>query len=441
MRLDSLGPGLLLLAACAPNAATVDRTGAGEPAAIAIINATVIPMDTERTIPNAAVIVRGDRIVWAGPMRDAAIPANAQRVDAAGAFVLPGLADLHVHTEARDLPQYLANGVTTIREMNGSADHLALRERIRSGAVAGPTMHVAGTLLAGTRQRWRHQLVVTPDEGRAAVREQVQAGYEFIKVYDGLSAESYAAIIGEARARGVRVVGHVPAAVGLAGVLAARQSEIEHIDQIVRGVIYRDTTAWRARVDSIAGVIAASGTWVNPTLAVEEGLARTGTPWYSERLTSPEMRFVDSATMAWWTSLGRPRLADTARASAPRAVDEYGSPRARAVVEMKRATVASLRARGARMLVGSDVPNPLMVPGFAVHEELAALVRAGITPFDAIAMATRDAAQFVGGDRFGVVEPGTRADLLIVAGNPLADVSRLRQPTAVMVRGRWTRVP
>jgi imidazolonepropionase-like amidohydrolase len=107
---------------------------------------------------------------------------------------------------------------------------------------------------------------------------------------------------------------------------------------------------------------------------------------------------------------------------------------------MKRATVASLHARGVRMLMGSDLPNPLMVPGFAVHEELAALVRAGLTPFDAIATATRNAGEFMGGDRFGVVLAGARADLVIVAADPLADVARLRQPASVMARGRWAAV-
>jgi imidazolonepropionase-like amidohydrolase len=247
-------------------------------------------------------------------------------------------------------------------------------------------------------------------------------------------------IVEEARARHIRVIGHVPAAVELRGVLAARQSEIEHVEQIIRGIAHGDTTRWRSRIDSMAREIAAAGTWVNPTLAVEEALARTGTAWYADRLTRPEMRVVDSATMAWWASLSRPRGADAAHApAAARPDDDFSSPRARAIVEMKRATVAALRAHGVRLLMGTDLPNPLMVPGFSVHEELAALVRAGLTPFDAIATATRDAGEFMGGDRFGVIAPGARADLIIVGSNPLEDVGRLADPKAVAVRGRWVR--
>ena len=106
---------------------------------------------------------------------------------------------------------------------------------------------------------------------------------------------------------------------------------------------------------------------------------------------------------------------------------------------MKRATVASFRARGVHMLLGTDLPNPLMVPGFAVHEELAALVRAGLTPFDAIVTGTRDAGVFMGGDPFGTIAPGARADLIIVGANPLEDVGRLREPKAVLVRGTWAK--
>jgi imidazolonepropionase-like amidohydrolase len=126
-------------------------------------------------------------------------------------------------------------------------------------------------------------------------------------------------------------------------------------------------------------------------------------------------------------------------AAAVSADDDYPSPRSRAVVAMKRATVASLHAHGVHLLLGTDLPNPLMVPGFAIHEELAALVRAGLTPFDAIASGTRDAGRFMGGDRFGTITAGSRADVIIVAQNPLEDVAWLRKPKAVLVRGTWAR--
>jgi predicted amidohydrolase YtcJ len=436
MRLATLGS-LALGASSCVSVATPRSTD--RETVVAIVNASVIPMDSARVIPDATVLVRGDRIAWVGATRDAVIPASAERVDARGAFVVPGLADLHVHTEERDLPLFLRNGVTTGRELNGSPSLLALRDRIRRGVVEGPTMHVAGTLLAGVRQRWRHRLITSPEEARAAVRQQADSGYEFIKVYDGLSAAAYGAIVDEARARSLAVIGHVPAAVGLDGVVAARQREIDHIDQIVRAFVYRDTTAWKERLDSAARAIASAGVWVNPTLAVEELLSRAGTATYDAHLARPEMRLVDSATFAWWASLARRRGDSSAARPRPDPATDFASPRARFVVEAKRTAVALLRSHGVRLIVGTDLPNPGMVAGYAVHDELAALVGAGVAPFDAIAAATRDAGVFMGSDRFGVVASGARADLILVAANPLEDVSRLRHPRRVMVRGRWWR--
>lgn len=435
-RMLPLATFMVVLVACASGGSA--RTAPTADPVIVIVNATVVPMETDRVIPDATVIVRGDRIAWVGPSRGAVIPANAERVDARGAFVLPGLADLHVHTGESDMALFLRNGVTTIRELNGSPDLLALRDRIRRREIIGPTMHVAGSLLAGVRQRWRHRLITTPDEARAAVRQQADSGYEFIKVYDGLTAAAYTAIVDEAGRRALPVIGHIPAPVGLDGVLGARQREIEHMDQIVRGYVDRDTTNWRQRVDSAARAIAAAGTWVNPTLAVEELLARAGTATYAAHLERPEMRYVDSATFAWWASLRRSRPADPT--SSPGRVDpaaDFPSPRARFVVAAKRAALVALKRNGVGLILGTDLPNPGMVAGFAVHDELAALVGAGLTPFDAIASATRDAGIFLGGDKFGVIAPGARADLVLVAENPLEDVSRLRSPLRVMARGQW----
>lgn len=148
------------------------------------------------------------------------------------------------------------------------------------------------------------------------------------------------------------------------------------------------------------------------------------------------MRTVDSATFAWWASLGRRRGESTAtRVADPD--NDFPSPRARFIVEAKRAGVAALKRNGARLILGTDLPNPGMVAGYSGNDELAALVRAGVSPFDAIAAATRDAGVYMRGDRFGVLTPGARADLILVAANPLADVSGLEAPRRVMVRGSW----
>ena len=389
---------------------------------LAIVHATVVPMDAERTLESHTILVQAGRIAWLGPDSAAEIPPDARVIDASGRWVLPGLADMHVHAGADDFAAFVANGVTTIREMNGAAEHLELRSATRDGRVLGPSMLVTGPLIAGEEQRWRHAMARTPEEARALVAEQARAGYDGIKIYDGLTRETYDAIVDAAAAAGIPFVGHVPREVGLERVLASGQRSIEHVGQIAHAVTSADSTA----LAEVAGRIAGSGAWVTPTLASEEALSRRGTPWYAERLARPEVGLVDPALVDWWRSLGEgtPEAAVAERRSAYR--------------EGTAALVRALRDAGVPLLAGTDTPNPLMIPGSSLHEELAALVAAGLTPYEAIRGATAEAGRFAGTEaEFGTIRAGARADLVLTDADPLGDVSSLARPSAVVLRGEW----
>jgi imidazolonepropionase-like amidohydrolase len=210
--------------------------------------------------------------------------------------------------------------------------------------------------------------------------------------------------------------------VGLARALEAGQRSLEHVGQIAHAI----ESAEPAALEEVGGSIARSGAWVTPTLASEEALSRRGTPWYAERLARPETALVDPDLLAWWRSL--------ASASPDPAEAEHR----RRYREGTGALVRALRSAGVPLLAGTDTPNPLMVPGFSLHDELAALVDAGLTPYEAIRAATAEAARFAGAEgEFGTIRPGARADLVVVAADPLADVGALRVPEGVMVRGEW----
>ena len=389
---------------------------------LAIVHATVVPMDAERKLERHTILVQDGRIAWLGPDSSAEVPSDARVIDATGRWVVPGLADMHVHAGAGDFPAFVANGVTTIREMNGTSEHLALRTALREGRILGPSMLVTGPLIAGQEQRWRHALARTPAEGRALVAEQARAGYDAIKIYDGLTRETYDAIVDAAAAAGIPFVGHVPRGVGLERVLASGQRSIEHVGQIAHAVASADSAA----LSEVARRIAGSGAWVTPTLASEEALSRRGTPWYAERLARPEVMLVDPGLVDWWRSLGEgmPEAAAAERRSAYR--------------EGTAALVRALRDAGVPLLAGTDTPNPLMIPGFSLHEELAALVAAGLTPYEAIRAATAEAARFADmAAEFGTIRAGARADLVLTDADPLADVSSLARPSAVVLRGEW----
>ncbi len=398
--------------------------------ATAFRDISVIDVEAGLVLPHRTVIVEGGTIAWVGPAAEAEIPAGATVVDGAGRFLLPGLADMHVHMGRADARLFLANGVTTVREMNGSPTHLGLRDSIARGEVLGPRMLVASPLLAGVEQRYRHQLVPDPAAAERVAREAVERGYDFLKAYDGLGAPAYEVLAEASRAAGIPLVGHVPQAVGLEGVLAAGQRSIEHVEQIAYATVGHAPEP--ARIPAIAERIAGSSAWVVPTLAAQRILTRSRTAYYDALLAAPETAFVEPGILEWWGSLAAPAGAPDPPPDDPR------RRRSEAFYDFQRDLVQELHESGVPLLVGTDTPNPLLVPGFSIHLELAALVDAGIPPIDVLRKATLDAARFAGEEgRWGVVAPGAVADLVVVAANPLDGLDSLRAPEGVMVRGTW----
>src|SRR6185295_16663080 len=201
--------------------------------AIAFINVNVIPFDRERIIAGQTVIVRDGRIVEIGPAEKTRVPAGALQIDGRGKYLMPGLADMHVHLypgagapddlASQQLQLFLANGVTTIRNMIGKPEHLMLRDRVAKGELLGPAIYTAGPPLLGNN-------VPTPEAAERIVAEEKKAGYDLLKVHEGLSPETYAAIVATANHVGIPFAGHVTATVGLKRALDAHQTSIEHLD-------------------------------------------------------------------------------------------------------------------------------------------------------------------------------------------------------------------
>jgi imidazolonepropionase-like amidohydrolase len=389
-------------------------------AAVLLSNATLLTMDDETLVPGASVLVEGGRITSVTIAPAAALArAGVCRVDAGGRVLMPGLADMHAHTDSSELPIFLANGVTLVREMNGTPGMVTLRERIARGEVLGPRLLVASPLLVGEALRYRHLLIKTPEEARKAARDAKAVGYDYLKVYDALSRESYDALVEEAQLVGIPLDGHVPSAVGLARVLETGQS-LQHADKsaFALGGMSGDTASYAEARRLFRG----RRTWFTPTLASLRALDIARTVEYSAAIARPEMAYVDDATMGWWRSLSGER---PAKPRTPFYRYETG-------------LMTVLRGEGVRFLLGTDAANPLMVAGFSVHDELAALVAdGGFTPFEALQSATRNVGEFLGEPLAGRLVVGAPADLILVDGDPLTSLATLRRPAGVMLRGRW----
>ena len=356
----------------------------------AFVDATVVTGGT--ATPHQTVVVDGERIVAVG----GPVPDGARVIRAAGKFLVPGFADMHVHLpEAqadidRVLDLSLACGVTTIRGMQGKPSHLDARRRHR----IGPDLVLAGPPVTDA---------LTPEQGRALVREQKAAGYDLIKILGGIDRAAYDAIVAEAAAQHIPVVGHVPTEIGLAAALAAKQRTIEHVQGYAR-----DDDAQLA--DQARATITA-GIWNCPTL-----------DFYTVALGPPD-HLAEREGVADYASPGERKD--------PSSPPPDGDAKLAKVIHV----VAALHAAGAPFLVGSDTPDNFAVPGFGYLEEMRALARAGLTPADVLRAATENAAASLDRPQDGKIAPGARADLVLLDRDPLATVDNLAHPAAVMVRG------
>jgi imidazolonepropionase-like amidohydrolase len=427
-------------------------------AAVAFVNVNVIPMTGERVLPDQTVVVRDGRIASIGPSKRTRAPKDALVVDGRGLYLMPGLVDMHSHLFSDDefpdelagdeLAIMLANGVTTIRLMIGTPEHLVLRERVKQGELLGPTIYAASPQLAGRSfgNHFNGRAVTNADEASRAVRDFKAAGYDFIKLTFWISRPVYDAVIETAKEVGIRVIGHVDPQVGLTRALEARQ-QIEHLDSYFEAVLADNsplkvsvsgTSVWRMpnwesmdyidenKIQQVAKATVKAGVWSCPTLTFLKLAFGTGQT-DEEIQTRPDYRFIPQ------------KLRD--EMAGPRQHFWQAPPtaeRRQKYVSVRNKLVKALYDAGGKIMAGSDAPEWYLLYGYTLHRELRNLVEAGLPPYAALEAATRNPAEFFGAlDQTGTVETGKRADLLLLEANPLADVSNTERRAGVMARGRW----
>jgi imidazolonepropionase-like amidohydrolase len=419
----------VLTAAPAPHARQAD--------AVAFVNVTVIPMDRERTLPDQTVIVRGSRIERLGPSASTTVPAGVRRIEARGKYLLPGLSEMHAHippgnaTDAeieRVLVLYSVNGIGTIRGMLGAPKHLPLRERANRGDILSPWIYTSGPSFNGST-------APTADVAVQMVKEQRAAGYDFLKIHPGVKRDVFDALAGAADAAGIRFAGHVPLDVGLARALEARYATIDHVDGYVEALAREGASNSQmfglnltgvldeSRIPQLVEATRKAGVWIVPTEALFEHWVGLDDP---EAMTTwPEMQYVSKDTLQQWVASKQKILAG-------------GTPAERTkFLEVRRRLIKALHAGGVGLLLGSDGPQVWNVPGFSVHRELRYLVQAGLSPYQAIETGTRNVAVFFGtANERGTIAPGKRADLVLLDGNPLEDISNTSRIAAVALGGR-----
>jgi len=435
-------PLLILLSFCSCDKEPTKEEAS--PSVFAFVNVNVVPMDREHILPTQTVIVQGDLIIEIGPFSEVKIPKNAFRIDGKDKYLMPGLADMHFHNEIEnDFVLCLANGITTIRNMWGYPKHLEWRRRIENRELLGPTIITSGPLLDGSPPVVEGSTVIkTVEQARQEVIANKQAGYDFIKIYDRLSLEVFDAIMDEAKQQGIPVAGHIPFAVSLEHAINSGLASNEHLTGYMRNIQADDfpgkgkddpvsrLRSWmyldEQKIPAVLERVHDLSIWNCVTLVVYQGLV----PHYEalEQLKRPEMKYVDPLIRAYWDPINDPRREK---------LNEKDFEHRQEMDRVLKKLTAALHKNHGKILLGTDNPNLLVIPGFSIHRELQNLVEAGLTPYAAIKAGTVNAAAFLGDDSFGMVKSGKRADLILVSDNPLADVSSVKRICGVMVKGQW----
>jgi hypothetical protein len=462
---------LLVLALTGCRAHAADN---GENPITAFVHVHLVPMTDEVVLEDQTVLVQGTRIVAVGRADEVAVSGRATVVDGRGAYLMPGLADMHTHSQddwvgsenwpVSPLDLFLANGVTTIRDCGHVGDislPLRWRDEIEARRLDGPSIYTTGSVMWGDRRGPIYDGVV---------QEELDRGYHFLKVKTSFSNEFHA-VMQEANQLGVYTVGHIPYQVGLAGVLDAGLDEIAHVEEFYFNSLAIDPgsrlsdEAWFAAVlDASLQMFAdapgdPSPAFVKetygPSISAAVDLLRSTSTRAGTSIALNDV--VEAKVNDPQGFLARPQnryLSRDCRERVSRGEDRHqlqiGELERRGIAHLlpykffyDRLVLQTLRAAGMPLLLAPDSGGRelCVVPGYSAHDELRALVASGFTPYEALATATVNAGRVVeamtGEGDLGTVEAGKRADLLLVRENPLQDVTHAQDILGVMAAGRW----
>ena len=412
---------------------------------IAFQHVRVITMSENEVLDDHTILIDGSRIKEMGPSDSITIPTEAYLIDGTGLTLMPGLADMHAHYEEEEKgPLFVVNGITTVRNPTSSGDQFTFDTKAKAGDLVGPNVYTTGPLTDGPNPvRGGSVIIDSPEAAVAVINAQFAAGYKAIKLYETLTKELYEAAVYAAKANGMRIVSHTPKAMQVEDLLELEISSIEHLDgygeALSRGQFDSSVFRWyelfleswlhvnEDTFEPLAQQTAVANVWNVPTLT-----------YYHQRLkyaseaddffARSEIDYVPPGVKKFW--LGALRNNKSVY------LDNWETSQKGQGARLK--FVKALYDAGAPLLIGTDTPNPFIVPGYSYHEELVHYSNAGISNDAILRMATSEAARYleVKGE-FGIVEPGARADLILIDGNPLLNLSVLGEPVGVMVNGHW----
>lgn len=449
-------------------------------------NVTVIDGTGAAAQPGMTVVVTGTRITAVG--RNVTVPPQAQVIDAAGKFLIPGLWDMHLHLRGESaVPRFrtfgevllVANGITGARIMAGLPEFHRMRNAVRSGEALGPRTFIASRNMDGLIPRqplppplgdaaaeaeeWRSVnlgeiprafQVTNLAQAREAIAISKKSGVEFVKIHNDLTPEAYFALANEAKAAGLYLTGHAPTGVSVAALSDSGMISIEHFPGMLEGCSTREDELLKAslaalslppaernrrnaeirrmavesfsaeRCAALAARLVKNGTWLSPTFMPEGGLRATSTR------NADLAKYVPAPLRARWQQ-------QAAAAPEPAPPSREAQELAKRVEARRNEIVGIMKRGGVQFVVGTDSGGAWRIPGRSLHESLEEMNKAGLTPMEVIQAATSSSARLLRIDKeVGTVQAGKLADLVLLDANPLEQIRNTRRINAVVLNGR-----
>ena len=412
--------------------------------AIVITNANIVDVTNGTILENHHLVIDSGNIKKITPTIE-----NLQKyptiIEGKGTYIIPGLAEMHAHipntstSETRiheTLFLYLSNGITTIRGMLGHSSHLTLREKAKNGELLSPRIFTSSPSLNGNS-------IKTKAEAINKVTAYKNDGYDFLKIHPGIKLEVFNQVVKTANEVGIPFAGHVPVDVGVRHAIKSGFASIDHVDGFLEGLVpvsenvhpndngffgYNFTTlADTSKIDELVTLAKKHRVWIVPTQSLYER-------WFApitadELLKDPEMRYMPVATLESWKQRKNQYTFDN---------PNFNEKQWQQFNVIRRQLIKRLQEKGHGILLGSDAPQLFNVPGFSIHHEISGMITAGLSPLEILQSGTINPALYAGQENvFGQVKEGFSADLVLLAANPLEDITALKQITGVLVRGHW----
>jgi Amidohydrolase family len=378
-------------------------------------------------------------------------------IDGTGNYLIPGLWDMHTHVwnDATTFPLLIANGIIGMRGMFDDIRNVNnWREKINAGTLAGPSIYSAGPIIDGPKPVWPGSVAVKDAaSGRKAVDSvKNKLKVDFVKVYSLLSRESYFAIADECKKQNISFAGHVPNELTILEAANAGQKSQEHLYGFIeiasdsadywysyqQGKIKDSSFSTRSKRKEflfrtyneknllpVLQKIKQTNTWICPTLTVNRGIAYVND---TTLLDDPRMAYMGTFMKNFWDYRKDFRFKSWTEKDFEQSKQEF---------ELKLKIVKLIHKAGIPILAGTDFPNPHCYIGFGLHEELEWLVKAGLTPAEALKTATIHPAQFMNtADKNGTVAVNKKANLVLLTKNPLENISHTKSIETVLLNGK-----